>query len=329
MILPANSLSVPAAWASSMVSSAARSSMTARLPASMKKSASSVAKAGPTPMMLPNADRSSEADRGGGLHLGAPDGIAAVMAGKELAVGLADATDAEGVDEAGERDRAAGLDRSQEAIDGAPLPAFARQKFVPVGGQTEDVGGSGEPAEGDEFEQRFLAETLDVEGGACGEMTQALEGLGGAETRPPVQRRTTSPGGRTARLPQAGQCVGGVQATGPRGVSGTKPRICGMTSPARCSITVSPARTSLRAISSSLCSVARVTTTPPTFTGWRWATGVNAPVRPTWTSMFSSSVWACSAGNFHAMAQRGVRPTAPRRCWRARSSILKTMPSIS
>ena len=40
-----------------------------------------------------------------------------------------------------------------------------------------------------------------------------------------------------------------------------------MTSPARWIETVSPTRTSLRAISSSLCSVALVTTTPPTVTG--------------------------------------------------------------
>ena len=40
-----------------------------------------------------------------------------------------------------------------------------------------------------------------------------------------------------------------------------------MTSPARWTITVSPMRTSLRAISSSLCSVAFCTTTPPTVTG--------------------------------------------------------------
>ena len=40
-----------------------------------------------------------------------------------------------------------------------------------------------------------------------------------------------------------------------------------MTSPARCTTTVSPTRTSSRAISSSLCSEALETTTPPTVTG--------------------------------------------------------------
>ena len=47
-----------------------------------------------------------------------------------------------------------------------------------------------------------------------------------------------------------------------------------MTSPARCTTTVSPTRTSLRAISSSLCRVALETTTPPTVTGFNLASGV-------------------------------------------------------
>ena len=89
--------------------------------------------------------------------------------------------------------------------------------------------------------------------------------------------------------------------------------ICGITSPARRTITVSPMRTSLRAISSSLCSVALETTTPPTVTGSSLAAGVSAPVRPTWISMPFSSVVASSAGNLWAMAQRGERDTKPSR----------------
>src|SRR3712207_1768466 len=48
---------------------------------------------------------------------------------------------------------------------------------------------------------------------------------------------------------------------------GTGPTTSGMTSPARRTITVSPFRTSLRLTSSSLCSVAVPTVTPPTNTG--------------------------------------------------------------
>ena len=58
-----------------------------------------------------------------------------------------------------------------------------------------------------------------------------------------------------------------------------------MTSPARCTMTVSPGRMSLRWMSSSLCSVARSTVTPPTKTGSSTANGVRTPVRPTLTSM--------------------------------------------
>jgi hypothetical protein len=65
--------------------------------------------------------------------------------------------------------------------------------------------------------------------------------------------------------------------------------------------------------SSSLCSVALVTVTPPTKTGFSRATGVIAPVRPTWTSMPSTSVSASSAGNLWAMAKRGARETKPSR----------------
>jgi hypothetical protein len=47
------------------------------------------------------------------------------------------------------------------------------------------------------------------------------------------------------------------------------------------------------------------TTTPPTVTGFSRATGVSAPVRPTWMSIASRTVVACSAENLCAMAQRG------------------------
>ena len=88
-----------------------------------------------------------------------------------------------------------------------------------------------------------------------------------------------------------------------------------MTSPARRTITVSPTRTSLRRSSSSLCRVALVTVTPPTKTGCSRATGVSVPVRPTWTSMPSTSVISSCAGNLCATAQRGSRETKPsRRC---------------
>ena len=62
--------------------------------------------------------------------------------------------------------------------------------------------------------------------------------------------------------------------------------------------------------------------TPPTVTGSSFATGVSAPVRPTWISMSRNSVVACSAGNLCATAQRGLRDTKPSRsCQSSRSTL--------
>ena len=90
-----------------------------------------------------------------------------------------------------------------------------------------------------------------------------------------------------------------------------------MTSPARVTTTVSPMRMSLRRISSSLCSVARSTSTPPMRTGSMIATGVTTPVRPTENSTSRSVVCASRGGNLTATAQRGLRETAPSRSWLA------------
>ena len=70
-------------------------------------------------------------------------------------------------------------------------------------------------------------------------------------------------------------------ASCPRLCGRTGPTTCGITSPARWTITVSPSRMSLRLMSSSLWSVAFETVTPPTSTGSSCAHGLSAPVRPT------------------------------------------------
>src|SRR5574344_1576664 len=61
--------------------------------------------------------------------------------------------------------------------------------------------------------------------------------------------------------------------------------------------TVSPTRRSSLATSSKLWSVARLTVVPASLTGARFATGVTAPVRPTWKSTESTGVYARSALN--------------------------------
>ena len=86
---------------------------------------------------------------------------------------------------------------------------------------------------------------------------------------------------------------------------------------------------SLRARSSSLCSVASFTVTPPTWTGSSTAKGWRSPNLPTFHCTSCSVVTAVVGGNFHATAQRGSRPTTPSRRWSSRSSTLTTTPSIS
>ena len=65
---------------------------------------------------------------------------------------------------------------------------------------------------------------------------------------------------------------------------------------------------SLRATSSSLCSVASFTVTPPTCTGSSTANGCRSPNLPTFHSMPCSVVTFVVGGNFQAIAQRGSRP---------------------
>ena len=72
---------------------------------------------------------------------------------------------------------------------------------------------------------------------------------------------------------------------------------------------------SLRRISSSLCSVALVTVSPPTNTGFSRATGVSAPVRPTWTSM------SCELGGRLLAPGTCARPPSAARARRSRASL--------
>ena len=95
----------------------------------------------------------------------------------------------------------------------------------------------------------------------------------------------TEPSGLTVGVPQTGQLRRRPRrpARGPRARRRAAPgeTTCGITSPARSTITSSPRRTSLRARSSSLCSVASLTVTPPTWTGSSTANGCRSPNLPT------------------------------------------------
>ena len=111
------------------------------------------------------------------------------------------------------------------------------------------------------------------------------------------QRCITSPSGLTISASQSGQRSGIANGFVPRACEPAGPTTCGITSPARWTITVSPSRISLRLMSSSLWRVAREIVTPPTFTGSRIAQGLRAPVRPTRIAILSSFVWAVSGAH--------------------------------
>ena len=104
---------------------------------------------------------------------------------------------------------------------------------------------------------------------------------------------------------------------------------CGITSPALSIFTVSPILISFLSISSSLWSVALETTTPPIFTGFILATGVKAPVLPTWTLISVISEYALSAENLWAIAHLGEFEVKPNLFWSSKLLILYTKPSTS
>jgi hypothetical protein len=93
--------------------------------------------------------------------------------------------------------------------------------------------------------------------------------------------------------------------------------------------TVSPARTSLRRISSSLWRLTLRIVTPPTSAVSSFATGVSTPVLPTRTSIARTIVVPWRGANLKATAQRGWCPVLPRRTCASRASTFTTTPSAS
>ena len=126
-----------------------------------------------------------------------------------------------------------------------------------------------------------------------------------------ASRRPTAVVSRTSGVFSGhGQMGGKVVRLGRRPLrsGSTTPTICGITSPARCRITVSPMRTSWRAISSALCRVALLH--HHAADGDRMQPGHRRQRRRCgrpgcrWPP---APCVACWAGNLWAMAQRGVR----------------------
>jgi hypothetical protein len=98
--------------------------------------------------------------------------------------------------------------------------------------------------------------------------------------------------------PQDGHSVGRpVGGSSPVRISLTTLSTWGMISPAFCTSTWSPTRTSLRSTSSKLCSEARLTVVPESWTGSSSATGVIWPLLPTFSSISRTWLTCCSAAN--------------------------------
>ena len=88
-------------------------------------------------------------------------------------------------------------------------------------------------------------------------------------------------------------------------------------------------RMSIAAIWSALWREARLTVVPAISTGFSSATGVMAPVRPTWYVTALSVVACCSDSNLYAMAHRGLLAVMPSSdCW-LYALTLMTIPSMA
>src|SRR5580658_661028 len=104
------------------------------------------------------------------------------MAREAPRVGLADMANAERIEEAVERDRAARVDGVEQVARRSlakTLPFTQRGTALPVARlQREDVSRRADQAFGKEELDQFFAQPLDVEGVARAEMLQALDRLG-------------------------------------------------------------------------------------------------------------------------------------------------------
>ncbi len=192
---------------------------------------------------------------------------------------LAHFADAERVDEARQRRRATSIDRGAQVLrrlGSHPVERFERRDVERI-----DVGHVLDESALDQLIDQLVAEPFDVHRQPRREVAdrffalrRAIETAAAARHCFVVSAVDVRTAHRAARRhDDLGRVAGRFDAT--------TLITCGITSPARRTITVSPIMRPRRAISSMLCSVALLTVTPPTNTGSRRATGVTAPVRPT------------------------------------------------
>src|ERR671925_1296290 len=97
-----------------------------------------------------------------------------------MGIGLADETDAEGVDEALKRDTAARLDRAAQIVRLLAAPTGQLGELLQPLAQTKYVGRLRDQAGLEQLRHLLAAQTLDVERVAADKMTQPFRDLGGA-----------------------------------------------------------------------------------------------------------------------------------------------------
>ena len=172
---------------------------------------------------------------------------------------------------------------------------------------------------------RARADVLDVHGGSD-PVVERLEALDGHARF--GQRCMTSPTGRTTSALQSGQRFGIRHGFEPGSCSPAGPTTCGITSPARWTITRSPLRMSLRRMSSSLWSVALDTVTPPTWTA-RARPGVEDACAADADVDLEEARHRRRRGPLEGAREARTPCSEPRRsCW-SNESTLTTIPSIS
>ncbi len=162
------------------------------------------------------------------------------------------------------------------------LLAHALQREQLLGGKGIEIGGIGDEMRLHQLIDERGADALDIQRAARDEMLDALLALRRAGDAAAARHRFTF---RLHHLRPAHRAVSGEVEwpflTATR--LGEHAHHLGDDFPGLLDNTLSPMRISLRRISSSLCSVARLTTEPASSTGSIIATGVSAPVRPTCT----------------------------------------------
>ena len=240
-------------------------------------------------------------------------------------VRLADAADAERVDEARQRNAPPRLDRARQVARPRSRPSLRVPRSPPRARAAlkMSAGPCSQPG-GIEFADRLLAQPVDIEGGARDEMDQPLHALRGADQRRRCSAAPPRPAGAPRGCRRPGRCRGTRRAARVRRPAlqhdrdDLRDHVAGALQHHGVADADVLAGDLVLVVQRGVLHqhAADIHRLPAR------ATGVSAPVRPTWIWMSRSTVVACSAGNFQAIAQRGARPTKPSRRCNARSSIL-------